>query len=51
MKAYITVLTTNEYLDGVLALYQSLKDVGSKYPLVVGITSNIFPYARELLTK
>ena len=51
MKAYITVLTTNEYLDGVLALYQSLKDVGSKYPLVVGVTGNIFPYARELLTK
>lgn len=51
MKAYITVLTTNEYLDGVLALYQSLKDVGSKYPLVVGITGNIYPFARELLTK
>lgn len=51
MKAYITVLSTNEYLDGVLALYQSLKDVGSKYPLVVAVTGNIYPFARELLTK
>jgi alpha-N-acetylglucosamine transferase len=51
MKAYITVLSTNEYLDGVLALNQSLKDVGSKYPLVVAITNNIHPFAREILSS
>jgi alpha-N-acetylglucosamine transferase len=51
MKAYITLLSTDEYLDGVLALYQSLKDVGSTYPLVVAVTPNIHPYAREIITK
>ena len=51
MKAYITLLSTNEYLDGVLALEQSLKNVGSKYPFVVAVTSNILPFARELLQK
>ena len=49
MKAYITLLSTNEYLDGVLALYQSLQDVGSKYPLVVAVTNNIHPFAREIM--
>jgi alpha-N-acetylglucosamine transferase len=51
MKVYITLLSTNEYLDGVLALEQSLKNVGAKYPLVVAVTSNILPFAREILQK
>lgn len=48
MKAYITLLSTNEYLDGVLALDQSLKNVGSKYPLVVALTGNIEPFIRNI---
>lgn len=51
MKAYITLLSTNEYLDGVLALYQSLQDVGSQYPLVVAVTNNIHPFAREIMNE
>lgn len=51
MKAYITLLSTNEYLDGVLALHQSLIEVGSKYPLVVAITSNIDPFVRNIFKQ
>lgn len=49
MKAYITLLSTKEYLNGVLALHQSLLNVGAKYPLVVGITPNIDPTIRDVL--
>ena len=51
MKAYITLLSTNEYLDGVLVLHQSLKEVGAKYPLVVVVTNNINPYSRNILSQ
>lgn len=33
MKAYITYLSTNDYLDGVLVLGESLKQVNAGYPL------------------
>lgn len=33
MKAYITYLSTNDYLDGVLVLNESLKKVNAGYPL------------------
>lgn len=49
MKAYITLLSTNQYLDGVLTLNQSLIDTGAKYPLVVGVTSDIYPEVRNIL--
>lgn len=51
MKAYITLLSTPEYLDGVLILHQSLIETGAKYPLYVGITPNIPPDVREVLMK
>lgn len=34
-RAYVTVLTTPDYLEGVLVLNYSLRQVGAKYPLVV----------------
>lgn len=34
MKIYLTLLSNHRYLDGVIALNESLKDVGSKFPLV-----------------
>ena len=49
MKAYITLLGTNSYFDGVLGLYQSLKDTGAHYPFVVAVTPNISIELREAL--
>ena len=37
---YVTVLSTPDYLPGVLALYQSLKEAGSVHRLVVCIVEN-----------
>lgn len=50
-KSYVTVLSTEEYLDGVLALDYSLKKVGSKYPLHVLLSKNISKETEELLQK
>ena len=41
MKAYITFLSTDNYIDGVLVLKHSLNKVNSKYPLYCMITPNI----------
>ncbi len=41
MKAYITVVTNNEYVPGVIALYRSLRFVQSEYQLLVGFTDNV----------
>lgn len=38
---YLTVLSSPNYLKGVLALYNSLKKVKSKYPLYVLLSDNI----------
>lgn len=51
MKAYLTLLSTDDYLDGTLALYESLQMVGAKYPLVVAITNNISPTTRSVLLQ
>lgn len=51
MNTYMTLLSTDKYLDGVIALNQSLKNVGAKYPLVVALTSNISPFCRDILKK
>ena len=51
MKAYVTLLSTNSNLDGVLALNQSLIDSGAQYPLVVVVTKNITPASRKILQK
>lgn len=40
-KAFLSVLTDNSYLPGLLVLQATLKKVGSRYPLHVLLTSNI----------
>ena len=41
MDAYVTLLSTESYLEAVLALNQSLKNVNSEYPLVCMVTDNL----------
>ena len=41
MKTYITLLSTRSYLPGVLALNESLKRVGGRYPLLVALSANM----------
>jgi len=50
LKAYVTLLSTDSYLDGVLALNESLKMTGASYPLVVVVSEEVSPLAREILT-
>lgn len=49
-KIYLTVLSSSNYLKGVLVLYKSLKKVKSKYPLYVLLSDNI-NYDIELYLK
>lgn len=41
MDAYVTLLSTESYLEAVLALNQSFKNVNSEYPLVCMVTENL----------
>ena len=47
--AYVSVLTTESYLIGILATYKCLKRVNSKYPFYVVITDNISNATENLL--
>lgn len=47
MRAYATLLSTETYLPGVLALHQSLRRSGTAYPLVVAVSAHL-PRAVEL---
>ena len=49
--AYVTLLTKNTYLPGVLVLHQSLLDVSTRYPLVVMITESLPEDGKEVLRK
>lgn len=49
--AYVTLLTKNAYLPGALVLDQSLRSVGSAYPLVVMVTPAFPEDGREVLRK
>lgn len=49
--AYVTLLTQTSYLAGVLVLDQSLRSVGSKYPLVVMVTPSLPDDVRAVLRK
>lgn len=40
-KAWVTYLTTNSYIYGVMALWESLLETQSKYPLKVFVTDNV----------
>ncbi len=50
-KAFITILTTDDYLPGLLVLNSSLRSVGSRYPLHVLLTSNISKNIVNILDK
>lgn len=47
---YITLLGNNSYLQGVLLLNYSLKQVKSKYPLLVLVTQNINTATKDILS-
>lgn len=47
--SYITVLSTEKYLEGALVLAESLKKTGTKYPLSILITDNISKQVEEKL--
>lgn len=51
MKAYITLLSTENYLDGVLVLNSSLKSCDSFYPLYCLLSVGISEYTKTVLQK
>ena len=51
MYSYVCVLSTDNYLDGVLVLNENLKQLKSKYPLLCLINENISEDTRSILTK
>jgi len=50
MKSYVTLLSSKNYLKGVLVLNQSLKSVGSKYPLIVLMSREFYNSYIEVVT-
>lgn len=51
MKTYLTVLTTDQYLIGVLALHQSLMKTNPEYGLVVLMTENVSELCEKVLNR
>lgn len=51
MYSYVCVLSTNDYLDGVLVLNENLKRLKSKYPLLCLISQNINDETRHILDE
>lgn len=49
--AYVTLLSTNDYLDAVLVLNKSLQRVNSKYPLLVMVVNTIFTPEMEAIFR
>ena len=49
MRAYITLLSTENYLPGVLALHESLRRTGTPHPLVVAISAHLPPHIDQML--
>ncbi len=47
--AYLTLLTTDNYIYYILGLAQSLRDVGAKYPLYCCITKNLSSNTKQVL--
>ena len=47
----MTLLTKTEYLPGALVVHKGLVDVGSKYPLVVMVTSPVPQETRRILQE
>jgi glycogenin glucosyltransferase len=51
MMAYATLLSTPDYLPGVLALQESLRRVGAGYRLVAGISADLAPSIKRQLEQ
>ncbi len=51
MKAYVTLLSTQNYLPGVIGLFNSLQQVKSAHPLWVGVSSSIPREVDEVLQE
>ena len=49
MKSYVCVLSTDNYLDGVLVLNENLQRIKSNYPLLCIINENISKKTRDIL--
>lgn len=47
--AYVTLLSSEDYLPATLILNQNLKDVNSRYPLLVAVTENIYEQVKPYL--
>jgi alpha-N-acetylglucosamine transferase len=50
-ESFVTLLSTENYLPGVLALHESLRRFNSKYPLLVVVSNSIQPSIKDLLEK
>ena len=51
MRAYITLLSTESYLPGVLALHESLRRSGTPHPLVAAISAHLPPQIDPVLER
>lgn len=49
--SYVTIISTDNYIIGALALYKSLKRVKSKYPLTIILSKNINKSIDKILQK
>lgn len=49
--SYVTIISTDSYLIGALALYKSLKRVKSKYPLTILLSKNIDSKIENILQQ
>lgn len=49
--SYITLLSDDSFIYGIILLQKSLKDVNSKYPLEVIVTSNVSPVILNALEQ
>lgn len=51
MEAYISCLSTDSYLKGILVLHQSILDTGTKYPFYCLVSDHVCEKSREILEK
>jgi glycogenin len=51
LRAYVTLLSTESYLPGVLALHESLKRTGTPYPFATGVSAHIAPDIDQILER
>jgi len=50
-RVYLTLLSRSSYLAGTMVLYHSLQATGTKYPLVVLVTTTLPDEARQVLRR